>query len=312
MAIRLVTNGDFSAWATEPVTPPLVVNAGGAPPYSMPDGWYGGPGPGGQYYVYRPPLVGQTRTPAPHWVMLNWTTKPTAGNPIDYPGTNRATYLEQNGSNPIVPPADAAGKVFTFSFDVQAWNISTPITIVPILWLSMAQMGWLSGQYKAVGAYVTGTSTAGVFCLYQCVTAHTTSGSAPNHTSGVVGNWQYIGACKGRQYELYESGPGAHAGNPYVAKGVPNAGAGIVIEPGYGNPRRVSVDIALPTLGSTNTVDYPDSRTLLPPEDNTAYGGLSAFVGAGFDLIALPVAGTCIGVTNIDVRDDGLNRFNGV
>lgn len=298
---QLCSNGDFSIWSNKPASGVVVINEAGAAPYSLHDHWYGGPGPGGQIYYYGPaipPNDTQRRRHARQYCFLNWTSGPTAGNPIDYPGAPRATYLEQNGCE---TPEYAADEVWTFSFDAWAWNCD-PITVIPIIWLSMAQIGWLSGQPKVIGNYVTSTSSAGVFAVYQATTAGTTGSTIPSHTSGIASDggvtWQYIGAAKGRSYEIYEGGPKAHAGTPYVATGTPNDGAAVTVN---STPKRYSVDIALPKLGQ---------GAMLPPEDNRAMGGVQAFAGLGFDIYGLPASGTCFGLHNVEVRNDGCNRFH--
>jgi hypothetical protein len=303
---RLAVNGDFSQWTSRPLSGMVVVGASGSGS-ALPDSWYGGAGPGGQFYFYAPPLSPSwpsARSPSRQYALLNWTQAPTVGNGGDYPGTDRSTYLEQNGNE---SPEYAADKVWTFSFD--AWCGSGSLSLVPIIWQSMGTLGWLTGQPKTVGDYVT-AGGAPTLRLYQATSAGTTGAVAPSHTVGTVSDggvdWLCVGEAKGRAYEIYEGGPAAHAGMAYIAKGVPKPGASVTLTT---TPARFAVDIALPKLGTTNSADYADSRTTLAPRYQPEWGGARPYCGLGFDLVSLPAVGTVLCIHNVEVNDGGCNRF---
>ena len=302
---RLGINGDFyiwEAWKNTPghtgsVTYDGVTGAG----YTLPEGYGGGAGPGGNVTFSRQEMpTGFTgvRSPSRYFGSWKWTSAVTSGNASDYPGTNRNTYIEQTIGGEWVEYA--AGEVWTVSFD--GWcDGSGPLKVVPIIALGMALFPWVTGKAKVIGNHIQQVVPGAGTFVYKATSAGTTGATAPTHTSGTVSdggvNWQCLGPAKSRSYEMYEGGPGAHAGIVYPATGVPNDGAMVELTP---NPRRFSVDIALPRLGTGN---------LVPPQDYIAGVGGGAMVSRDFDLMDLPQIGTGLNLHNIECRNDGCNRF---
>jgi hypothetical protein len=299
---RLGVNGDFYIWEAWKNTPghtgKVTYGVAGAG-YTLPEGYGGGAGPGGVIEFSRQEMpTGFTgvRSPSRYFGSWKWTSAVTVGGPV-YPGTNRLTYIEQT----IGEWAEyAAGEVWTFSFD--GWcDGAGPLKVVPIIYWGMANLPWAAGKVKKIGDYLQQDVPNNSPQIYKAVSAGTTGSVPPTHMSGTASDggvsWLYVGPFKGRSHEIYESGPGAHAGIVYPATGMPNDGAMVELTP---NPKRFSVDIALPRLGTGN---------LIPPQDYIAGVGGGAMASRGFDLVDLPQAGTGLNLHNIECRNDGCNRF---
>jgi hypothetical protein len=296
---NLVVNGHFGEWTNKPsagyVDSPgvsLGFNAN-----TIADNWYGGPGTGGTYRFSTPAFAnGQTDVAgAPRvYCQLEWTGGVTDGW-SEYTGVERATYLEQNGNE---PPEAAVGEVWTMSFDARV--ASGTMSVVPVLWISLGVLGWLTGQTKTSG---TDYVTYGDY-IYLAASSGTTGSTAPTHTSGTVSDggvdWLFVGKSKGRAYDIYEGGPNAATGTPYAAVGTPNTGAAVTVTTTW---QRFEVTIALPDLGYNNTTDYATTgdtpRALVPIVERLDLGGSRPYLGVGFDIVGLPNGGDILRIANV-------------
>lgn len=287
-----IANGDFSAWTNMPGSGSVSSSSGA--PYaqgSIPDGWYAGPGEGATNTFSRE-LFSHTQTTVfgyPRYYLKSvYSVAPTSGE-YQYATAVRATYLEQNGADPV---ERAFSKTVVFSF----WGrVSTgTMDFVPIVTLSMGIIGWLAGQTKVAGDYVT-SPAAGSLYAYECTVGGTTGATAPTHTTinatasdgGVT--WKCLGLAKGRSYDNYESGPNAHLGTVYASthEGTPHTGAACTLTTSWQYFERV---ITLPAPGYVNSSDYTGyatdpTRTLLSRSELLQYGGSRPSVQYGLDII---------------------------
>lgn len=253
-----------------------------------PTGWYGGAGVGGQYQVSTPRMPKGIVPGDPEtFIKLKWGASPTAGNPVDYPGSGWATYWEQFD---VHAPQVGMGKTLTRRFVAgqRAAAIPTPIRARPIYWYSC---GGLLFSQVAGGVVYTGEVFQDQNYAFRVITGGTLSMAAPvvpanQAAASIVSHGTAailcLGPVKGNMYEIYE----AHATPGLVKVATENVGAAALCEIPYSVSGWTTFDrtITMPEIGSTDTTTYAatgwPSRTLVEPQRRSA----RPYFGAGLDL----------------------------
>lgn len=317
---NLAANPQFYQWSAKPCASNAtctVTTPGSGVGFSaeqIADGWYAGPGPSGVMTFSQistgSSLVTISGFYSSYYAGFVWTTGPTCSasicDPGEYTTSSRATYLEQNANE---PPERALDQTWTFSINLRLQGSGlTTATVAPVLYYSSGAVNWIAGQTKNQNDYVQNT-VGGVVYVWQKQDAGSCTTGAPSpttlsgtHADGGGCNWTFINPAKGTSYDIYEGNTVAGTVNATTYTGTPASGSTCSVTTSWSLCR---VTITLPAPGYINSSAYAGSgyspRTLIPPVDNTAFGGVKPYIGIGLDIVSIPTTNTELDIADVCV-----------